>query len=111
GVEQLLLGVVDYVALPVHEEAIAALADADVFEVARNAGEADVQGDPCGLAPALKRGGHGDHPGIVALEDGLDVRGRHVGALALPGRAQVEGEVLEDVLPRLPAGGPAVEQL
>lgn len=79
GIEQLLLGVINDVAVLVHEEAVASLTDTDVVDIARDAGEAQIQREPGGLAPGIEPRRHRDHPGIVALEDGLDVRRGEVG--------------------------------
>ena len=111
GVQQLLLGVVDDIALPVHEEAVAPLADADVVDVAGNAGKAQVQGEPGRLALLGKGGGHSDHPGVVALKDGLYVGGGHVGGVGGLGGSQIKGEVLKNLLLGLVPRGPAFQQL
>ena len=111
GVEQLLLGVIDHVAVPVHQKAVAPLANAYIIHIAGDAGKAQIQGDPGGRAILGQAGGHGDHPGVVSLENTLHVGSGHVGALGGLGFLQIKGEVLEDVVLGFPVGGPALEQL
>ena len=53
-----------------------------------------VQGDPGRLAALGQRGSHGDHPGVVALEDGLYVGSCHVSGLGIKGLSQIKGEIL-----------------
>ena len=110
-IQQLLLGVVHNVPHAVHQKAVAPLADANIVDVVGDIGEAQIQGHPGGLAPLFQRCGHGDHPGVVALKDGLHMGGAHIGAVGGPGRIQVKGEILEDLLPGFPAQRPALHQL
>ena len=50
GVEQLLLGVIDHVAVLVHQKAVAPLSNAYIIHIAGDAGKAQIQGDPGGRA-------------------------------------------------------------
>ena len=109
-VQQLLLGVIDDVAVPVDEKAVAPLADAYIINVTGDAGKAQVQRDPGGLAALVQGSGHGDHPGVVTLKNGLHVGSGHVGSLRVERLSQVKGEILVDVLLWLSAGRPAVQQ-
>ena len=87
------------------------LADAHIIDIGGDAAEFQIQSHP-GLGAAGVQGrGHGDHPGVPALEDGLHMG---LGDIALRIERQgrgVEGEILVDLLPGLVAQGPAAQEV
>ena len=110
-VQQLLLGMVDDIALLIHEKAVAPLADTHVVDIGGDTGKAQVQRYPSGLVPRLQGHGHGHHPGVVLLKNRLHMGRGHIGAAGKAGPLQVKGQILEYLLPGLPVQAPAVQQL
>ena len=110
-VNQLLLGMIDQIALLVQQKAVAVLADAHIGNGLGDAGKAQVQRHKAGAVRRVDAVDHGDDPGIPALKNGGHV-GR--GNDALPHGLhpfRVKGQVGDDVFPRGVPGAPAMQQL
>ena len=110
-VDELLLRMIDQIALLVQQKAVAVLADAHVGNGLGDAGKAQVQRHKAGPVRRIDAVDHGDHPGVPALKNS-----RHMGRGddAFPHGFhlfRVKGQIGDDVFPRGVLGAPAVQQL
>ena len=111
SVQQLLLRVVDHVALVVHQKAVAVLADADAADAGANVGKPHVHRHPVKRRVAGHGPHNGDDPGVVPGKNRLDMRRADIPAGGTARRFQVKGKVLQHLRPGGVVQCPAVLQL
>ena len=111
GVDQLLLRVVDQIALQILEEAIAPLPDADAVDVARDVRAPDVHRDPSLSLARRDRLDQRHDPGIRFLKDRHHMRRGHIAVRILVQPRRVERQILPNMFAQLVAEAVAVFHL
>ena len=111
GVDQLLLRVVDQIALQILEEAIAPLPDADTVDVARDVRAPDVHRDPLFSLARRNRLDQRYDPWIALFKNGHHVRRGHIAVRILVQPRRVERQILPNMFAQLVAEAVAVFHL
>ena len=110
GVDQLLLRMIDDIAVRIHQKAVASSADADAVDICRDVAAADIQSHPPFRSDQPDRPDHGDDPGVAALKQRDDMGRGYISVLIVSHFIRLEGCVELQVFPHISQQAVAVNQ-